>query len=79
MVDTTNFRARYAKPGSSSYIEYELGFNGRHHYLLREGEDYAGLWFDDNKVLQDYDGIFELPDRARATIIAAGFSLGDIG
>lgn len=57
-------------------VEYEFGFNGSNHYLLRDGADYAGLWFE-GKTLVDYDGVFELNANAKAIILEAGFKLDD--
>jgi hypothetical protein len=53
-------------------IEFEIGFNGLHHYLLRNGEDYAGLWFE-GKRLADYDGVFGLTRHDIKAIRNAGF------
>jgi len=40
------------------------------------GEDSAGgLWFDENKVLIDYDGVFELPKSVIATMIEQGYNM----
>jgi hypothetical protein len=55
-------------------IVYEFGFNGKHHYMLRNGEDYAGLWFEGNKLV-DYDGCFELTKNCITTIRGCGYKV----
>ncbi len=53
-------------------IEFEIGFNGRHHYLLRNGKYYAGLWFEGNRLV-DYNVMFHLDQYSIKAIRNAGF------
>lgn len=39
--------------------------------------DGGGLWFDENKVLFDYDGVFSLPKKVADALISAGYVIED--
>ena len=54
-------------------FEYEVYFNAttQEGSLLRNGIDYAGLWFKNNRLV-DYDMVFALSKAAIITIRKAG-------
>lgn len=67
VLDTKNFEVRVDPEAQYGYFE--------HH---RYGDEQAGgLWFAD-KVLLDYDGVYELPKEIEDALSAAGFDLSDI-
>lgn len=35
----------------------------------------GGLWFDEDKVLIDYDGVFELPEEVKSTLKEHGYGI----
>ncbi len=42
-----------------------------------EDEEQIGLWFNHNKELEDYDGVFSLPKEAITLIKQNGYTLGE--
>lgn len=57
-------------------FEYEVYFNAttQEGSLLRNGMDYAGLWFENNRLV-DYDMVFALSKAAIITIRKAGLTV----
>jgi len=65
--DTTNFSVVIDTADKYGYFE--------HHH---QGDDYAGgLWFDDQRELIDYDGVFELPAEVCNFLKEKGFKVAD--
>ena len=62
--------------------EYTIEIDTTEHYGCFEhnklgDESAGGLWFDDNGVLVDYDGVFELPHSVVGSLKFMGFTLDD--
>lgn len=61
-IDTPNFEIRIDTEAQYGYFEHnELG-----------DECGGGLWFDD-RLLLDYDGVYELPQEVQDALINASF------
>jgi len=52
------------------YFEWVGGTN--------EDEECAGMLLFDGEYLVDYDGVFELPEIVKITLVSAGYSLEEI-
>lgn len=65
--DTTHFSVCIDSADKYGYFEHHT-----------KGDDFAGgLWFDDDKNLIDYDGVFELPAEVCNFLKEKGFKVAD--
>ena len=64
-IPTKNYTVEVDTAAYYGWFEHnELGY-----------ESGGGLWFGDNKVLIDYDGVFELPTEVIMVLHANGFDI----
>ena len=61
-------KARY-QFGTIGYIEWLFGKDAPD-----EEEEVIGVWFDEDKNLTDYDGVFELPEEAIVLLEHLGYN-----
>ena len=77
---TDTYKASFTKVefenSKGQAFEYEVYFNAitQEGSLLRNGMDYAGLWFENNRLV-DYDMVFALSKAAIITIRKAGLTV----
>jgi hypothetical protein len=66
VIDTENYEIwlNIDTTGQRGYFE---------HTTLGD-ERAGGLWYDENKNITDYDGVYELPKEVREALIADGFT-----
>lgn len=61
----------YMKPDESyGCIEWEMEFNDGEYYECES----IGLWFDNQKCLTDYDGVFSMPKEAIELLEECGYN-----
>ena len=73
----------YDQDVSTKHYEIKISTESHYGYFEhkeRGDESAGGLWFggfkgfgDDHKELQDYDGVYELPEEVRLALLAAGY------
>lgn len=69
-----NFDVRVQAPGYTIEIDSTACYG---YFENDETGDGGGLWFAEDKVLVDYDGVFSLPKKVASALIAAGYVIED--
>jgi hypothetical protein len=62
-------------------FEVQIDPVARYGYFEHEelGDEYGGgLWFDTDKELLDYDGVYDLPKSVKTAIANLGYSTADM-
>jgi hypothetical protein len=75
-----------SEDGLTGCIEWEYDFIKDDNLDSDADDDYdddggsvgIGLWFDNNKTLTDYDGVFEIPKQAIELLVENGFNCDEI-